>query len=619
MISFARFIPKRLPSRIVIMFWVVSVLMMTSTYWYWLEVVVAQIATQEQAKVDLLVPLYASNAAVIMDVADAKKRYIQLQQLTSFILLKQDPLTRQMVFVGVELFTDINDKKLIDHPPPLDFTGFTADALVISDAMQMPVGILRLHYSDAFFEQIRADGEIILMRLFRATTVVLILVWFLLNYLLQPLQTLAKALRDWQPGDTEQIIPPMKRGTSQDILWINDSIHAFLKLLEKERKRIEESQSRFHGLLNAYQDPLFLFNATGKLIWNNPSAAHFIQLDANIIADQDCNTLFTDSLAPLASMTSKCLLTATPASTRLTTNHNVFDLRVFPAIMSDGIAVNAIVTAMNVNADMKLQEQALRTSNLATLGVLSASIAHEINNPNNVIMLNAPILQQSWKIFAPILQTHFASDNKHNLGCFSMDEIILEFPKLITAISNSSQRITRIVQQLKHLVRNDKGNMNDEVNMERTVNDAIALLNNKIQNSTNLFKTVFDANIPIIQGNTQQLEQVVINLIMNALDALQNPSQGVEVRLTVTPTGDYLLLSVHDEGVGIPNAIIARITEPLFTTREAKGGTGLGLSTCKRIIDHHHGTLKFASKEGQGTTVSAAFPLNKPSANPRQL
>jgi signal transduction histidine kinase len=112
-----------------------------------------------------------------------------------------------------------------------------------------------------------------------------------------------------------------------------------------------------------------------------------------------------------------------------------------------------------------------------------------------------------------------------------------------------------------------------------------------------------------VRGNGQQLEQVFINLILNALQALPHRDAGVRISASLEPEGEFVRVSVEDEGQGMTGEVRERVTEPFFTTRLATGGTGLGLSICARIIQHHSGRMEIESQPGIGTKVSVWLPV----------
>ena len=122
-------------------------------------------------------------------------------------------------------------------------------------------------------------------------------------------------------------------------------------------------------------------------------------------------------------------------------------------------------------------------------------------------------------------------------------------------------------------------------------------------------KVTYGDNIPVIKGNVQRLEQVVINLINNARQALADEQNGVFVLTNYNEKDREVTITVRDEGKGMDKKTLEHITEPFFTTKGPKEGTGLGLSICNRIIKKHGGTLELDSREGKGTTARVILPV----------
>jgi signal transduction histidine kinase len=341
------------------------------------------------------------------------------------------------------------------------------------------------------------------------------------------------------------------------------------------------------------------------VLWANDVAGRFLNCDVKAMEGKQCIEMCGNQKFPLNNMLEVCLNTGQPGKNIASDQQRVAEIRMFPIFQGEDKDVShVILSILDISEKMDLQQKSLRTSHLATLGVLSASIAHEINNPNNIIMLNAPMLKQVWERVSPDLQ-----ETKRD-PTDPLTLIIDDVPELIDAVEEASGRIKRIVSQLKHLVRRDSGEMTANVDMKNVVNEAVTLLTNKIQKYSDYFNVSSEPNPPAIRGNSQQLGQVVINLIVNALEALSDRSKGVKVSLRHDSEADSLLLIVKDEGQGIPKENIPKITEALFTTRGDEGGTGLGLSISQQIINQHSGTLDIQSEVNSGTTITVKLPLS---------
>jgi signal transduction histidine kinase len=235
-------------------------------------------------------------------------------------------------------------------------------------------------------------------------------------------------------------------------------------------------------------------------------------------------------------------------------------------------------------------------------------MAHEINNPNNTIMLNASVLQKAWNSIIPILNELSREKEDMVVGGIKYEKMKGKMPQLFSGILESSKKIQRIVNDLKYFSGKDLISLKKQVDIESVVKSAISLTGNMIQKSTRHFKAVYEKDLPNVMGNFQNLEQVIINLVQNACQALEHPGNGIFITVTYDRRGREIVLTVKDEGLGIPDKDLKYIAEPFFTTRRSSGGTGLGLYMSSKIISDHGGTIRFFSTPGKGTTVEIRLP-----------
>jgi PAS domain S-box-containing protein len=252
------------------------------------------------------------------------------------------------------------------------------------------------------------------------------------------------------------------------------------------------------------------------------------------------------------------------------------------------------------------QQQLMQASKMAALGVLVSGVAHEINNPNNFIMLNAPILRDAWESALPILEAYYKEDGDFLMGGMKYSDMRQHVPKLFAGVSQGAERIKQIVANLKNYVRGDSGDLNQAVNVNAVIESSISLISNVIKNATDRFEVNYGSDLPPVRGSFQRLEQVIINLIQNACQALPNRKKGLFVK--TVRDGWSVVIVIQDEGTGIDPEALPHIHEPFFTTRQDSGGIGLGVSISSRIVEEHGGTMRYASELGSGTTVTITLP-----------
>jgi C4-dicarboxylate-specific signal transduction histidine kinase len=256
------------------------------------------------------------------------------------------------------------------------------------------------------------------------------------------------------------------------------------------------------------------------------------------------------------------------------------------------------------------QQQLMQASKMAALGVLVSGVAHEINNPNNFIMLNAPILREAWESARPVLDAYHRENGDFLMGGMMYSEMREQMPKLLSGVTQGAERIKQIVANLKSYVRGDGGDLSPAVDVNAVIRSSLSLISNVIKNATDRFAVKYEADLPTVRGSFQRLEQVILNLIQNACQALPDKKKGLFVTTGRSADRAAVVVTIRDEGGGIRPEDLPRIREPLFTTRQEAGGIGLGLSISSKIIEEHRGRLQFESELGKGTTVTISLPVD---------
>ena len=199
------------------------------------------------------------------------------------------------------------------------------------------------------------------------------------------------------------------------------------------------------------------------------------------------------------------------------------------------------------------------------------------------------------------------------LGGMKYTEMRTNIPTLFTGISDGAKRIKQIVADLKNYVRDNTADLTQSVDINAVLKSAVSLLSNMIKKSTNQFSIEYDKNIPVLKGNFQRLEQVMINLIQNACQALPDSKKGIFVSVNFDKERSNIVVNIRDEGMGIPPETLMNVTDPFFTTKHESGGVGLGLSISSKIIEEHGGSMHFESEIGAGTTVEIMLPVDQES------
>ena len=257
------------------------------------------------------------------------------------------------------------------------------------------------------------------------------------------------------------------------------------------------------------------------------------------------------------------------------------------------------------------QEQLYHAGKMATVGTLAAGVAHEINNPVTSILLNAPIVKEMWENVTPVMEKYHQENKSLRVREMGFKELSDRMPQLLDHIEDGAKRIRNIVNELKDFARLSPPDLDNDVWINSAVEKSVSLVSNLISKSTKKFQMVLKPNLPPIKGNTQKIEQVIINLLVNACQALGDDHQGIEISTDYDPVADLVRVIVRDDGCGMPLEVLDRIKDPFYTTKQTSGNTGLGLAISDRILEDHGASLEYVSIEGKGTTATISFPASK--------
>ncbi len=256
------------------------------------------------------------------------------------------------------------------------------------------------------------------------------------------------------------------------------------------------------------------------------------------------------------------------------------------------------------------QQQLIQADKMTSLGILVSGVAHEINNPSSLLLLNLPVLKEVYQDLEEILEGHYQQHGDFDLAGLQYTRMRDEIPPMLDDMLAGTHRIRRIVDDLRDFARQGPADLSETVDLNDVVATAIRLVDNTIRNSTDQFEVSYGDQLPSFKGHAQRIEQVVINLIVNACQSLQSNDKGITVITRYDAQQGQLLLEVLDQGCGIEAENIARLSDPFFTTKREQGGTGLGLSVSASIAQEHGGSLSYDSEPSQGTRATLSLPID---------
>ncbi len=270
----------------------------------------------------------------------------------------------------------------------------------------------------------------------------------------------------------------------------------------------------------------------------------------------------------------------------------------------------------NKSQDLEDANKALRekqmllvqSEKLASLGQLSAGMAHEINNPIQFIQGNMRIMSEAMDTILPILDRQAETDPDLMVARLKYSFFRQHIRTLLADMSDGTVRIADIVRDLKKFARADEGRLDEEVDVNEVIQSSLRLVHNKIKHHQ--LVTDLDPDLPRIRGNANKIEQVMVANLINAAEALGEGQRGIIKVGTATDSGgESVRVYISDNGPGMTEETRQKLFDPFFSTKQRTGGTGLGLSITYGIIKDHNGRIEVDTVLGAGTTFHYHFQV----------
>jgi signal transduction histidine kinase len=256
----------------------------------------------------------------------------------------------------------------------------------------------------------------------------------------------------------------------------------------------------------------------------------------------------------------------------------------------------------------QVEQQLQQAQKMETLGTLVAGVAHEINNPINLIIYNLPLLQKIWADLLAALVCLPAGASERKFGGFTIDFLKDNLTRLIADMDLAANRITKIVSDLKNFSRQSNVAEKHPFSINTAVKNALRLAQVTLRRAGISVSTDLAPDLPDIEGSLQSLEQVILNIIVNGVQAIDHAAGEIRVQSAIDLKDGRVRLQVTDNGRGVSQAIADRVFLPFVTDKQSCGGTGLGLSVSYGIVKAHGGEIFFQTRPGKGTTFTILLP-----------
>lgn len=417
-------------------------------------------------------------------------------------------------------------------------------------------------------------------------TVSLISVWAGL-YFTRPIEMIDREMNRLKQGRN---IRPLKMKRSDELGKLADSFNDMSKELLEKSRQLEQEKERLDVVVNGIGAGLALVTKEYRITWMNPILKSWLKDE---LLTLPCYTVIGGESTPCVNCPITCPDLGKMADEVMkfkdgANGERIFRHRVFPlnhAIEEEG---EFLVVLEDITEQKQMEESMIQTDKLSALGIMASSFAHEVNNPLATI-----------NVYAEDLIDRLQADDE------DLDEEEMEH--YLRKIKENTERCKRITGNLLNFSRKNDWT-EDQINVKEMIENSLSLVEHQLKKQRIQLELNIEKAMPAVTGDGLKLMQVLVNLINNAVDAMESEGR---LLLSVFHKDHAISIKVTDSGHGIPPEAMDKLFDPFFTTKPIGKGTGLGLSVCYGIIQQFSGNIQIDSKSGEGTTVEIQLPAKE--------
>ncbi|MCI0682474.1 MAG: PAS domain S-box protein [Gemmataceae bacterium] len=448
----------------------------------------------------------------------------------------------------------------------------------------------------------------------------------------QPLETVEEHVLPGGATIFVQVVKTPVRDAEGEIVGTQG---LFWDVTEKHRSAqiLADSELRYRQLTEATLDAIVLVDQDARITLFNPAAermfgwqaADVIGQPSSVLVPEDYRLLHEQGFRRYVETRQPRMIGRTVEVQARRKDGSEFPVEIALSALSLGSDPKGPVQFLAAIRDLternKMRSVLVHSEKLASIGLLSAGVAHEINNPLAFVGNNLVVLERDCKGMLPLfdmLDRHGEALARHVPDLWKQyQELAIaidltyireNLERLLHRTREGTERVTRIVQSLRGLARTDAPRAQD-TSLPDLIDASLEILRGRFRRSGIEVEQEHAAGVKV-QCVPTQISQVVLNLLVNAFQAVERHRiEGGRIWVRTRPEGDEMLLEVADNGPGIDPAHFAKIFDPFFTTKDVGEGTGLGLSISHNIVAAHGGRIEVGGALGQGATFRVYLPL----------
>ena len=387
--------------------------------------------------------------------------------------------------------------------------------------------------------------------------------------------------------------------------------------LTQAQEEVLKTKNRLRSVFDGISEPLLLLDGHLTVKMLNKAAIEYYKINDQDLIEKPCYRAFKDRSKPCED----CNI----APAVLEGRHVGFERKgfmnperlervvIYPLKEGSGEFRSAIIRISDITDSKMLERQLIQREKMAALGVLISGIAHEINNPNNYISVNIPILRDYLNVVMPMVDEYAKKHPDLEIMHMSYPEFREDIFELLDNVQHGSRQIKFIVRDLKVFSKPAKDKRIEIIDLKPIIEKVVAFCRSKIKRTVKTFNVHIPESLPEVLIDSQSLEQILINLLINAAQAFEKPmDENSNVNLVVymdNSRKNRLIIEVIDNGGGMDEKTLEKIFTPFFTTKSSEDGIGLGLYIVQNLIEKMGGCIEVESKLGSGSNFRIILDL----------
>jgi signal transduction histidine kinase len=389
--------------------------------------------------------------------------------------------------------------------------------------------------------------------------------------------------------------------------------------LEEQKQKLSSADSYLDRVNRSWEETRQRLETMFKV---SPGEVMLIDLNRNVVmSNQDdiepgdkCYTTYFNRDTPcIDCRLGKIKRDKTPITITIRDGDKFMEVHTLPVYNQEEEVDGILEFYRDITLEKTYEQQIQQADKLASLGQLVSGIGHEINNPNQFIRGNIKIIKQAITDMLPIIDAYKEDHPDLKIARLKYDFFREHIMTLVDDMTHGSERIKGIVEGLRGFARKDEGLLVDTVDVNTLLEATTRLVKNEVHKHAEIVLELGNG-LATFTGNSQKIEQIFINLIVNAAQAIPDDRKGLITVRTCMDQRDNVVIEIEDNGKGMDEKTQKQIFDPFFTTKRAKGGTGLGLAIAFRIAEEHSGNISVSSIPGTGTKFTVRIPTDENAA-----